>query len=95
MKGICYIICLMFFFQSVSQPRALLMFGARRFLVLRAALCIVNGSASLTLLDANGTPPPSGENRKMLSNISKYPLGGKTASLGNHCSKYTHLFLPK
>ncbi|XP_061278362.1 A disintegrin and metalloproteinase with thrombospondin motifs 10 isoform X4 [Bos javanicus] len=80
---------------EVSQPRALLMFGARRFLVLRAALCIVNGSASLTLLDANGTPPPSGENRKMLTNISKYPLGGKTASLGNHCSKYTHLFLPK
>ena len=95
MKGICYIICLMFFFQSVSQPRTLSMFGARRFLVLGAALCVVNGSASLTLLDANGTPPPSDENQKMLPNISKYALGGKTASLGNHCSKYTHLFLPK
>ena len=67
------------------------MFGARGFLVLGAALCIVNGSAPLTLLDANGTPPPIGENRKMLPDISKYPLGGKVVpslrSTGVDCGR--------
>ena len=82
MKGSSYIICLMFFFPSVSQLQALLMFGARWFLVSGAALCIVNGSASLTLLDANMVPLlPVMRTEKYLQTASDIPWEAKPPPL--------------